>query len=45
MGMMIRQIFGQNMFPTLKKSGMKEHKMAKNMFPTHNILHFCEQWQ
>jgi len=19
--------------------------MAKNMFPTHNILHYCEQWQ
>jgi len=28
-----------------KKSCKWEHKWAKNMFPTHNILHFCKQWQ
>ena len=39
-----------NMFPHQKKSGIGEHKMAKNMFPTYtnrqifeqsDILHAC----
>jgi len=40
-----RQHFQQNMFPTLKKSGMGEHKWAKNMFPIHIIWHIFEQWE
>ncbi len=45
MSLMIKQIFGYNMFPMLKKSGMGEHKMPKNMFPTHIIWHIFEQWE
>ncbi len=36
-------ITGQNMFPHWKKSGMGEHKMAKNMFPTYTKLQNFEQ--
>jgi len=28
-----------------EKSGMGEHKMPKNMFPTHIIWHIFEQWE
>jgi hypothetical protein len=31
------------MFPHWKKSGMGEHKMAKNMFPTYTKRHIFEQ--
>ena len=31
------------MFPHWKKSGMREHKMAKNMFPTYTNRHIFEQ--
>jgi len=42
-----------NMFPHQKKSGIGEHKMAKNMFPTYtnrqifeqsDILHACGKY-
>jgi hypothetical protein len=35
--------FTENMFPHWKKSGMGEHKMAKNMFPTYTNRHIFEQ--
>ena len=31
------------MFPHRKKTGMGEHKMPKNMFPTYTKRHFFEQ--
>ena|GEM_PF-5443255 len=31
------------MFPHWKKSGMGEHKTAKNMFPTYTNRHIFEQ--
>lgn len=32
-----------NMFPHQKKSGIGEHKMAKNMFPTYTNRQIFEQ--